>query len=526
MHRTLPFLIFLFFTLQCGTTPTTDEPVTYSIGGSITGLSGTVVLQNNEEDDLTITTDGTFTFSTEFADATDYAVTVLTQPDGATCSVSNGTGTVATADVTTITIVCSSTTYTVGGTITGLSGTVVLQNNAGDDLSLTSDGDFTFITAVADGAGYEVTVLTQPSGQTCSIANSSGTLSGAGVTDVTIVCSANTYTVGGTVTGLSGTLVLQNNAGNNLTLTSSGSFTFSTSVADTATYAVTVLTQPSTQTCSLASASGTISEANVTLVTVTCSTNTYTVGGTISSLSGTVVLQNNGGNNSTNTTNGSFTFSTAVADGGAYVVTVLTQPSGYTCTVTNGSGTISGANVTNVSITCADIPCTSSCRIFVTDSTPTGNVGSIAAADALCMADANYPAGSGTFKAMFVDGTNRRACTSASCVTSGVAEHVDWVLAASTSYVRTDNTSIGTTSTLGLLPGTLNASWNGLATFTWTGLDSNPLWVADVNCSNWTSASNGTSGSRGVNNNTDIQSAIGIGTSTCDNQRHLICVEQ
>ncbi|MCS6972224.1 MAG: hypothetical protein NZL89_04295, partial [Leptospiraceae bacterium] len=37
--------------------------------------------------------------------------------------------------------------YTVGGTVTGLSGTLVLQNNGGDDLILTADGNFTFATA-------------------------------------------------------------------------------------------------------------------------------------------------------------------------------------------------------------------------------------------------------------------------------------------------------------------------------------------------------------------------------------------
>lgn len=46
-----------------------------------------------------------------------------------------------------ITVVAASDpdTYTVGGNISGLSGTVVLQNNDGDDLTITSNGDFTLI---------------------------------------------------------------------------------------------------------------------------------------------------------------------------------------------------------------------------------------------------------------------------------------------------------------------------------------------------------------------------------------------
>jgi hypothetical protein len=61
-----------------------------------------------------------------------------------------------------------STDFTVGGTVSGLTGTgFVLQNNAGDDLSISSDGTFTFSTAISDGDTFHVTVLTPPSGQAC-----------------------------------------------------------------------------------------------------------------------------------------------------------------------------------------------------------------------------------------------------------------------------------------------------------------------------------------------------------------------
>jgi len=82
--------------------------------------------------------------------------------------------------------------------------------------------------------------------------------------------------------------------------------------------------------------------------------NTYTVGGTVSRLSGTVVLQNNGGNNLPVSADGSFTFTTPVANGGGYSVTVLTQPSSpaHTCAVTNGSGT-SNAKISSVQVFCS-----------------------------------------------------------------------------------------------------------------------------------------------------------------------------
>jgi nucleoid-associated protein YgaU len=81
---------------------------------------------------------------------------------------------------------------------------------------------------------------------------------------------------------------------------------------------------------------------------------TYTIGGTISGLSGTVVLQNNGGDNYSTSTNSSFVFASSLNDGHNYSVTVSTQPTEQTCSVTNGSGTISSANVTNVSVSCAN----------------------------------------------------------------------------------------------------------------------------------------------------------------------------
>lgn len=261
---------FLFLSsLSCG-----DGAVaTFTIGGTLTGLAGTVVLQNNAADDLTLTEDGSFTFATSLADGETYQVTVSTQPEGSICTISGGEGTISGGNVANVSIVCSEDTYTVGGTLSGLSGTVVLQNNSGDNLTLTDDGGFTFATKIADGSSYVVTVLTNPDSpvhQTCTASNNSGTMNGADVTSVSIVCSVNSYTVGGTVAGLTGTVVLQNNAGDNLSLSANGSFTFATHVADTAGYAVSVLTQPVEQSCVVGNASGTIDAGNVTDVTVTC----------------------------------------------------------------------------------------------------------------------------------------------------------------------------------------------------------------------------------------------------------------
>jgi hypothetical protein len=92
---------------------------------------------------------------------------------------------------------------------------------------------------------------------------------------------------------------------------------------------------------------------------VTCTTSTFTVGGTVSGLTGTgLLLRNNGGDDLTRNANGAFTFATPVASGATYAVTVATQPTNpyQVCTVTSGSGTIGAANVTNVSVSCIAPP--------------------------------------------------------------------------------------------------------------------------------------------------------------------------
>ncbi|MCL7960305.1 MAG: hypothetical protein M8861_08950, partial [marine benthic group bacterium] len=243
----------------------------YSVGGTVSGFaSGVLVLQNNGGDDLSITGNGAFTFATGLTSGSAYEVLVATQPDGQTCVVTSGSGTVGTSDITTVTVSCEASLYTVGGTLSGLSsGSVTLTNNGGDDLALTANGQFTFATALQDGAEYDVAVADQPAGQVCTVTSESGNISTANVTDVAVAC-VGAYSVGGTVTGLSGSVVLQNNGGDDLPVSADGTFTFSELLVDGATYSVTVAEQPDGQLCLVSSESGVVSGANVTDVEVSC----------------------------------------------------------------------------------------------------------------------------------------------------------------------------------------------------------------------------------------------------------------
>jgi 6-phosphogluconolactonase (cycloisomerase 2 family) len=260
----------------CGSdTPTTIPPVvTYTIGGSVSGLVGTgLVLQDNGGANLPVTANGTFTFGTAVATAGAYAVTVLTQPTGQTCTVTVGSGTVGTANVTNVVVTCVTPTFTISATVSGLTGTgLVLQDNGASNLTVTANGTATFATALNTGATYAVTVLTQPTGQTCTVGAGTGTVAAANVTSVTVTCVATTFTISATVSGLTGTgLVLQDNGAANLAVSANGTATFTTGLATGATYAVTVLTQPTAQACLVANGSGTVATANVTGITVTCS---------------------------------------------------------------------------------------------------------------------------------------------------------------------------------------------------------------------------------------------------------------
>jgi DNA-binding beta-propeller fold protein YncE len=167
--------------------------------------------------------------------------------------------------------------------------------------------------------------------------------------------TTSSFDIGGTISGLSASgLVLTDNGGDSLTVSSNASsFTFSQALAAGTSYDVAVSTNPTGETCSVASGTGTVN-GTVTSVAITCTVDTYVIGGSISGLTAAgLVLANNGGDDlSVNSGATSFTFSTPLSAGASYSVTVATQPNGESCTVSSGSGTVSGI-VTTVSVACS-----------------------------------------------------------------------------------------------------------------------------------------------------------------------------
>ncbi len=249
-------------------------------------------------------------------------------------------------------------TFTVSATVSGLAGTgFVLRNNGANDLPVNANGAAVFTTAIVTGSNYNVTVATQPNGpsQTCTVANATGTVT-ANVTNVIVNCATNAYTVSATVANLLGSgLVLRNNNTNDLAVAGNGQTSFPAAIASGANYDVTVATQPSSpaQVCTPANGGGIVGGSNV-IVQVTCGPALYLLGGTVSGLVGGVTLTNDQ-TQFPLAANGAFSLG-LVTDQSNYTISVATQPTDYTCRITNGAGMVSGAHVSNVSVTCTINP--------------------------------------------------------------------------------------------------------------------------------------------------------------------------
>lgn len=336
----------------------------FTVGGSVSGLEGTgLVLRLNDGNDLLITSNGPFAFSTALLNDTSFTATVFAQPTNPSqeCTLANGSGTIAGANVANLEVTCVTRSFTVGGTVSGLAGTgLAVRLNGTQDLPIMGNGSFTFPTALPSGTSYTLTFVAQPVGpvQVCTASNVSGTVRDENITSIAVSCATQTFAVGGTVSGLLGNgLRLRNSNGELLAIAADGTFVFPTKVASGASYAITVETAPSnpTQACTIANGTGTIVGSDITNVAVSCSTRTFTVGGNAHNVLGSgLILRNDGGDDLQVVTSGPFTFATAIPSGSNYSITVAQQPNApsQTCEVENGSGAVGAGPVTNVQVRC------------------------------------------------------------------------------------------------------------------------------------------------------------------------------
>lgn len=182
-----------------------------------------------------------------------------------------------------------------------------------------------------------------------------------------------------------------------------------------------------------------------------------------------------------------------------------------------GSGTGAGGGTTDAGVTC------NPCRIFSTTTVTKGDFASggsiVAAADAVCAADAGKPV-TGTYKALIWDAGVRQAPST------------DWPLRSGVAYTRPDSTAIGTGNSDGSLTLPLtNGIIAAAGTYHWTGLSnaSYPVLAAGLgNCTNFTNNTNGVQGTTGTGSITASGAFIGMTTvgRPCDDDNHFYCVEQ
>ena len=274
----------------------------FAVRGVVAGLTGSgLVLRNNGGDDLAIAGDGEFSFATAVATGASYSVSVAAPPanPSQTCSIQNASGVMGGVDVTNVRVICSTNSFSIGGTVEALTGLGLVLVNNGENLAIGGNGAFTFPTRLASGAPYNVTIAAQPAGQTCTVQNAAGIVLNENVTNVTVACATNVFTIGGTVTGLAAgaQLVLRLAVGgqqDDRQITTNGRFDFAIAAPSGAGYVVRVLTQPAapSQECVVENATGIVAGANVTNVLVSCTTRSFTIGGTVTGLAGSgLVLQ-------------------------------------------------------------------------------------------------------------------------------------------------------------------------------------------------------------------------------------------
>jgi len=199
----------------------------YSVGGTVTGLANgnSFTVQNNGGDDLTISTNGSYSFAALLSDGSDYLVTTgaTTGPVNQFCIAifSTQSGTIAGADVTDANILCRNL-YTVGGNLTGLQNgaEVVIQNN-GATLTLNSNGSFVFTSNWTDGTAFSTTVVTQPTApnQNCRVtggnsANNDGTgvINGTDISNIAVACNAYPIIENNIYTSYEDTVLLANDS--------------------------------------------------------------------------------------------------------------------------------------------------------------------------------------------------------------------------------------------------------------------------------------------------------------------------
>jgi len=320
---------------------------TYPLGGSVSGLSTSGLVLGITAQSVNVPANAvSWSFPAGVAVGVNYNVAVRAQPVGATCSVANGSGTMGSSAINSVAVSCSSASYSLGGRISGLTGSGLVLSALGQSLTVAANAtQFTFATPVAAGTAYNVQVQTQPSGQTCSVSNGSGSITGSAVSNVQISCSSSATTLGGSVTGLTGSGLVVASNGQSLPISAPGTgtsttFVFPQALAYGTPYDVTVPTQPTNQYCSVGNGKGTMAGVNVSNVQLNCGAGSFALSGTANGLLGplTLVVSSTGDTAALTVAKPGFSFATLIPVGTRYrVYSQFPALRAYACNAADGT---------------------------------------------------------------------------------------------------------------------------------------------------------------------------------------------
>ncbi|TGK95430.1 hypothetical protein EHQ30_01970 [Leptospira brenneri] len=243
--------------------------------------------------------------------------------------------------------------HNVSFTVSGLLGSNLIINlNSGvETKTINANGSYQFTTNLTTGSNFDVTINTQPTLpiQTCSVSGGTGVVGYGDVTSIIVNCDPLRYTIGGTITGLDGVtgLILTNSVdGSTLNVAvASGTFAFTQTYLDGTTYNVSVTTQPNhpVQNCITTNGAGTISGANITNITIACTSIAFPIEvAAVGIASGILTIRNNNSELLTISTNGLHRFPTNIITNNSYSLQIVTTPPNHQCVLSSTSGTVTG----------------------------------------------------------------------------------------------------------------------------------------------------------------------------------------
>lgn len=267
----------------------------YKVGGVIKGLAGDkIVLKLNDQRPRVFSKSGNFSFPKELYTLTSYKISLLQKPAGLTCTLAGDRGLVGRKDVKSVRIACSKKVFPLNVQIMGLAANgLQLALNGGAPVNISpSTTNFTFPTPIAYNGSFDIQVVNNPIGQTCTPQDNTGNFVIAAPRNAKIVCSNMSFSLQGDVVayGLEAeNIVLKN--GNNYHfidkvdegLPNKKHFQFSTPLAYNGAYDVSIASQPLGSTCTVSNGKGNAT-ADVMNVDITCNVKTYTLGGTVTGL--------------------------------------------------------------------------------------------------------------------------------------------------------------------------------------------------------------------------------------------------